>query len=104
MILYVQCILLKVKNNKQAEGSMSYQERRAFASLISTILFSAFYIAYLIQHYPAGSAYSSDVFHFWGSTIFILTPVSIVINIVTHILFDIIITMATNERERPFSD
>ncbi len=83
---------------------MSYRERRAIASLISAILFSAFYVVYVLQRFPVGNAYSIDVFHFWGSTIFILIPVSIVINIVTDIVSSIIITIATNEKAPPFSD
>ena len=83
---------------------MSYQERRAIASLISSILFSVFYLNYVFQRYPAGNPYSIDVFHFWGSTILVLTPVSIALSIVVHIVFNIIITMATQEKERPMSD
>lgn len=34
---------------------MSYQERRAVVSLISTILISAIYSAYMVQRYPEGN-------------------------------------------------
>jgi hypothetical protein len=83
---------------------MSYQERRAIASLIGTVLISAFYFIFAFQRYPAGNSYSTDVFHFWGSAILIFIPVSIVAKIVIHIQFNIIYAMATNEKEGSFSD
>jgi len=83
---------------------MSYQERRTIVSLISTILITAFYFAYVFQKYPDASAYTADVFHFWGSTILILIPVSIVAKIIIYIVFSIINTVATNEQEPSFSD
>jgi uncharacterized membrane protein len=83
---------------------MSYQERRAIASLISTIVFAVVFFNYALQRYPAASPYSIDIFRFWGTTILILIPVSIVITIVVHIVFSIIVTMATKEHVHSFSD
>jgi len=83
---------------------MAYRERRAMASLISTILISAFYFVYVFQRYPVGNSYSAEVFHFWGSSIFILVPLSIVAEIVVQIVFSIVNTMMTNEREHLLSD
>ncbi len=83
---------------------MSYQERRTIVSLISTILISAFYFAYVFQQYPEVGPYSPDVFHFWGSTILILIPVSIVAKIIIYIVFSIINTVATKEQEPSFLD
>jgi hypothetical protein len=83
---------------------MSYQERRAFASLISTILVSVFYFAYVLQRYPAANPYSADVFRFWGSAILVFIPVSIAANIAIQIVFTMAHTMATNEKERSFTD
>ncbi len=83
---------------------MSFQERRAIASLISTILVSAFYSAYMVQRYPEASAYSVEVFHFWGSFFLILIPVSIVAKIIIYILFSIINAIATREEEPAITD
>jgi hypothetical protein len=83
---------------------MSYHERRAFASLIITILISAFYFVYVFQKYPAANSYSAEVFRFWGSSIFILIPLSIVAEIVVQIVFSIVNTIATNEKESSVSD
>lgn len=83
---------------------MSYQERRSIVNLISTILISVLYSAYMIQRYPEANPYSPDVFHFWGAFILILIPVSIVAKIVIYIIFAIINAIATREEEPPITD
>lgn len=83
---------------------MSYQERRALASLISTVLVSAVYFGYVLQRFPQGSAYSVSVFHFWGSAILITIPLSIAANIVIQITFSMAHAMTTHEKERPVID
>jgi hypothetical protein len=83
---------------------MSYQERRSIVNLISTILISALYSAYMIQRYPEGNAYSADVFRFWGAFFLILIPVSIAAKIVIAIVFAILNAIATREEELPITD
>jgi hypothetical protein len=83
---------------------MSYQERRSIVNLISTILISVLYSAFMIQRYPASDAYSPDVFRFWGAFFLILIPVSIVAKIVIYIVFAIINAIATREQELPITD
>jgi hypothetical protein len=78
---------------------MSYQERRSIVNLISTVLISAIYSAYMFQRYPEGSPYSPDVFRFWGAFFLILIPVAIVAKIVIYIVFIIINTIATRAEE-----
>ena len=83
---------------------MSFQERRSIVNMISTILITALYSAYMVQRYPEGSQYSADVFRFWGSFFLILIPVSIIAKIVIYIVFSIINTIATQEEEPPITD
>jgi hypothetical protein len=83
---------------------MSYQERRSIVSLISTILITAFYSAYMLQRYPEANAYSPEVFRFWGSFFLILIPVSIVAKIVIAIVFAIANAIATREVESTITD
>ena len=83
---------------------VTYQEKRAIVSLFSMVLISAIYFLYVSQRYPDGDAYSKAVFQFWGSTILILVPVSIVANIIIYIVFSIINTIATQETEPSVSD
>jgi hypothetical protein len=82
---------------------MSYQEKKNIVSLISTILIFGFYCLYMFQKYQEGHIDSTD-WIFWGSVILILIPVSIVAKIIIHIVFSIINTIATNEKEPAFSD
>ena len=83
---------------------MSYNERRAVAGFITTILISALYFVYVFERHPAGSAYSADVFHFWGSSILILLPVSTAANIIVQIASNISFSMATNEKQTHLLD
>lgn len=83
---------------------MSFQERRAIVSLISTILIAVLYSAYMIQRYPAADDYSVEVFRFWGAFFLILIPVAIVAKIIIHIAFIIINTIATREEESDIMD
>ena len=83
---------------------MSYQERRAIVSVISTILIAALYSAYMAQRYPAVDAYSAEIFRFWGAFFLLLIPVTIVAKIVIHIVFSILNTVATGEEETEIMD
>src|SRR5215813_8089230 len=83
---------------------MSYHERRALVSLINTILISAIYFVYVLLRFPQGNPYSVEVFHFWGSSIFILVPLSIIGAIILQIVFSIVNTMATHEKESTLAD
>lgn len=83
---------------------MSYQERLSLVNLISTILVTALYAAYMVQRYPDVSPYSKEVFHFWGAFFLILIPVTIVTRIVIYIVFAIINAIATREEDPPITD
>jgi hypothetical protein len=83
---------------------MSYQERKIVVNLVSSILITALYSVYMLQRYPEASAYSVEVFHFWGSYFLILILVSIVAKILIFIVFAIVNAIATREEEPPITD
>ncbi len=83
---------------------MSFQERRSIVNLVSTILITAFYSAYMVQRFPKGNAYSPDVFRFWGAFFLILIPVTVIAKIVIYIVFYIVNTIATREEEPSITD
>jgi hypothetical protein len=83
---------------------MSFQEKRAIVSLISTILIAVLYCAYMVERFPLGDPYSAEVFRFWGAFFLILIPVTIVAKIAIHILFSILNTIATREDEPSITD
>jgi hypothetical protein len=83
---------------------MSYQERRAIVSILSTILISAIYFATMIPRFPEWGTYSAEVFHFWGSFFLLLILVSIVAKIIIYIVFSILHTIATREDEPSIVD
>lgn len=82
---------------------MSYQEKKNIVSLLSTFLIFGFYCSYVFQVHQ-GSMDSTDTFRFWGASILILIPVSIVVKIIITIVFNIINRITTNEIEPSFSD
>jgi hypothetical protein len=83
---------------------VSYQERRSIVNLISGILITVLYSAYMIQRYPQADSFSPEVFQFWGSFFLILILVSIVARIIIYILFAIINAIAQQEQEPDITD
>jgi hypothetical protein len=83
---------------------MSYQERRAIVSIISTILITVLYAAYMVQRYPQADPYAPEIFQYWGSFFMILIPVSIVARIIITIIFSIINEVATHDGEPSITD
>lgn len=83
---------------------MAFQERRALVSLAGTIAINVLYAAYMVERYPAGDAYSEEVFRFWGQFFVYLILVSIVAKIIIHIIFSILNTIVTQEAEPGITD
>ncbi len=76
---------------------MYQKERMIIVSLISSILILGSYSLYVYQKYIAGNPDIINDFRFWGKAFLYLIPVSIVIQIIIHIVFAIINKIATNE-------
>ncbi len=83
---------------------MSYQEKRSIVSLISTVLITVLYSAYMLQRYPDANAYSPEVFRFWGTFFLIFIVVTIVAKIVIYIVFNIFSAITANETEPSITD
>lgn len=83
---------------------MSFQERRSLVSLVTSILTTGLYAAYMFQRYPAGDPYSPEVFRYWGNFYLILIVVSIVAKILIAIVFAILNAIATREAEPAITD
>lgn len=83
---------------------MSFQEKKIMVSIVSSILIFTLYTLYAIKNAEEGSITSDSDFHFWGSFILVLLPVSIAAKIIIHIAFVIFNKIATNEDEPSFED
>jgi len=83
---------------------MSFQERQALVSLLTTLLLAVVFLVYVLPRYPGGNPYGAEVFHFWGLAVVILVPVSIAANIAISIVFSIVYSMATQEKASSFAD
>jgi hypothetical protein len=83
---------------------MSYQEKRALVFLISILLIFGLYSLYVFQKYHERILCNPNDLRFWGKTVLILIPVSIVANIFSIIIFIIINKIITNEDVPVISD
>lgn len=83
---------------------MQFQEKRALASLLGTVIISVFYFINVFQRYQTEQPASGDEFRFWAAAILIYVPVSIVLKIIVHIVFVIINTVATQEKQPTITD
>lgn len=77
---------------------MSYQEKKSILNMISSLLISGIYFWYIFQGNPTAGMSSDELLYFWGKSILILIPVSIVARILIAIVFAIGNTVATREK------
>lgn len=101
--VYSKFYIMSCKQDKK-EKAVSYQEKRSVVNVTSTILITTVYAVFMSQYYPAVSAYSPEVFRFWGAFFLILAPVSIIARILIYIVFTAIHYAQTREEKPPVSD
>lgn len=83
---------------------MSYQEKRSIVYLISTLLIYTLYVVYVIARAPLMSDGSPQALRFWAGAILLLVPVEIIGTVVLHVIFSVINTVATKEKEPAVTD
>jgi len=83
---------------------MDNKEKQILVTVISLILILACYSLYVYNKYIAENFSIINDFKFWGKTFLILIPVTIVSQIVIHIVFAIINKIVTNEDMPTLSD
>lgn len=76
---------------------MDNKEKQILVTIISLGLIFGAYSLYVYNNYIAGNADIVNDFRFWGKTFLILIPVTIVAQILIHIVFAIINKIVTNE-------
>ncbi|RLL45464.1 hypothetical protein D8M04_11495 [Oceanobacillus piezotolerans] len=83
---------------------MTYQVKKNIVMLISSILIFGVYSWFLFQEFHQRSMESTEMLVFFATGILILIPINIAATIVIHILFNIINTITTSEKEPSFTD
>ena len=83
---------------------MDNKEKQILVTSISMALIFACYSIYVYFHYIAVNPGIINDFKFWGKTILILIPVTIVAQIIIHIIFAIINKVVTNEDMTTLTD
>lgn len=83
---------------------MATKEKESFITLISSILILFFYSLYVYNTSLKGHWERINDFHFWGKAFLILIPVTIVVQIVIHIIFAIFRSAVSKEDASSFKD
>jgi hypothetical protein len=83
---------------------MDNKEKQILVTSISLIVIFACYSMYVYHKYIADNFEIINDFKFWGKAFLILIPVTIVSQIVIHIVFAIINKVVTNEDMETLSD
>ena len=76
---------------------MSYQEKQSIVSMVNTIIILGIYSYIIYSRYVADNPDIINDLSFWGKSFIILIPVTIVVQIVLHILFVIVNKILTND-------
>ncbi len=81
---------------------MSIQEKRAVVSIVTTVITFVVYYIFIIRLYQGEDHTITEQLKFWGASILILLPIMIVSKIVMYIMFSIINTIITRQKEEQF--
>lgn len=77
---------------------MAYQEKRTLMGLFTSLTIFVFYGYQVWQRYLDADFSTMTEWKFWGMAMIIMVPVSIVGNIIAHILFSIVYAIGTREK------
>ena len=83
---------------------LSFQEKQNIVSLVNTILILGLYSLYVYQKYLTADPTLINNLKFWGQAILMLIPITIVVQVIIHIVFVIINKIVTNEDAPNFTD
>lgn len=83
---------------------MYHKEKQILVTLINTIVILASYSLYVYYKYIIGNPDIINDFKFWGKAFLILIPITIVAQIIIHIIFTIVNKIITNEDLSTISD
>jgi len=86
------------------EDKMDNKEKQILVTVISLILIFTCYSLYVYHKHIADNMAIINDFKFWGKTFLILIPVTIIAQIIIHIVFAIINKIVTNEDIPTLSD
>lgn len=83
---------------------MEHKEKQTLVTLINSILIPVIYSLYVYYNYVAVDMTLLNDFKFWGKAFIFLIIISIVAQIIIHILFVIINKIVTNEELSSLND
>ena len=91
-------------NKFKIVGNMDNKEKQVLVTLISSIVIIGLYVLYVYNKYVTVNFNILNDFKFWGKAFLGLIPVTIIAQIIIHIIFAIINKIVTNEDMETRSD
>jgi hypothetical protein len=86
------------------KGSIASKEKMIIVLIFNTILIFGAYSLYVYQKYISVHPEIMNDFRFWGKAFLILIPVTIIAQIIIHIIFAIINKIVTDEEISTIAD
>jgi hypothetical protein len=83
---------------------MDIKEKQILVTMISLVLIFVFYSLYVYNHYVAENLEIMNNLTFWARTFLLIIPVTVIAQIIIHIVFAIINKILTNEDMQTKSD
>lgn len=83
---------------------MEHKEKQAIVSIIGSVLIIGIYSKYVYNNYIDGDLEILNDFQFWGKSFLYLIPITIVAQIVIHIVFAIVNRIVTQEDMSDLTD
>jgi hypothetical protein len=83
---------------------MTFQEKKSLVYITTSVVIFIFFWRTVFSQHPGAEVSASELLRFWGSAFLRWIGTQIIANIITHILFSIINTIATREKEPHIKD
>lgn len=83
---------------------MTYQEKSSLISIVSTLIVFIGLGMYVFQIYQEGTLQSDEILSFWGTVFIILTVVTIIFQIIAHIITSTVTAVITKSKESIVKD
>ena len=83
---------------------MSFQEKRAFVTIVSSTLIFVLYSLIVFNRYNDVIINSPNDLKFWAKIILVFVPIAAFAQIIVHIFFSIVNKIVTNENIPAFTD
>lgn len=90
--------------SKDEPVGLSYNEKESIISIITSVIVSIPYLAYILNKFYSEEMSSEESLKFWASAILLLIPIRIISEIIVHIIFAVFSAAISGNEEKDISD